>query len=255
MLIQSIVVAPVCGAVASSHQTVGVDPVLRANIWRYLVDLARDGVSVIVTTHYIEECRQAHCVGMMRDGRVLCEGPPAMLLSTTGEASLEAVFLSLCQAQHFRGGGSETAGADFELDAPRRTMSLSILNHLVGQTQATHALHARTRAKMRPVEGATDGEPVVQVDETVVTRPRVASHGGGAVGASGGSGCCGVRSSNVAALMWRGNKRLTRNWIALLFAFVLPAIQVLLFCVAVGRDPAQIPVAIINRDAGMIEAM
>lgn len=45
--------------------TVGVDPVLRKNIWDHLVDLTSTGKrTVIITTHYIEETRQAHMVSI-----------------------------------------------------------------------------------------------------------------------------------------------------------------------------------------------
>lgn len=43
--------------------TVGLDPVLRQNIWDYLVKLATEqNKTIIITTHYIEEARQAHVV-------------------------------------------------------------------------------------------------------------------------------------------------------------------------------------------------
>lgn len=49
--------------------TVGVDPLLRLKIWDHLREIAGTGVTVIITTHYIEEARQADKVGLMRDGR------------------------------------------------------------------------------------------------------------------------------------------------------------------------------------------
>ena len=43
--------------------TVGVDPLLRQSIWNHLVQITKDGnKTVIITTHYIEEARQAHAV-------------------------------------------------------------------------------------------------------------------------------------------------------------------------------------------------
>lgn len=48
--------------------TVGVDPVLRKNIWDHLVDITKLGKkTVIITTHYIEETRQAHVVSQRYD--------------------------------------------------------------------------------------------------------------------------------------------------------------------------------------------
>ncbi|XP_078086631.1 ABC transporter G family member 20 [Mustelus asterias] len=78
--------------------TVGVDPVLRARIWQHLIDVVKDRkVSVIITTHYIEEASQANMVGLMRDGSLLAEGPPDGLISCHHVSTLENVFLKLCQ--------------------------------------------------------------------------------------------------------------------------------------------------------------
>ena len=50
----------------------------------------------MITTHYIEEARQANVVGMMRFGRLLAEGSPSDLLEKYSRPSLEEVFLNLC---------------------------------------------------------------------------------------------------------------------------------------------------------------
>ena len=78
--------------------TVGVDPVLRKAIWEHLDALCReDGLTVIITTHYIEEARTAETVGLMRFGRLLVQSNPEELLTHHGLPTLEAVFLKLCQ--------------------------------------------------------------------------------------------------------------------------------------------------------------
>lgn len=78
--------------------TVGVDPVLRKAIWEHLDALCReDGLTVIITTHYIEEARTAETVGLMRFGRLLVQSNPEDLLAHHGLPTLEAVFLKLCQ--------------------------------------------------------------------------------------------------------------------------------------------------------------
>ncbi|XP_028967853.1 ABC transporter G family member 20 [Galendromus occidentalis] len=79
--------------------TVGVDPLLRLAIWNYLVTLTREkGMTVIVTTHYVEEARQAHMVGLMRSGRMLAQDSPDRLMEDFCCGSLEDVFLQLCIA-------------------------------------------------------------------------------------------------------------------------------------------------------------
>ena len=53
--------------------TVGVDPELRARLWEHLRTIAEGGVSVVVTTHYIDEASKADRVGMMRNGVLLID--------------------------------------------------------------------------------------------------------------------------------------------------------------------------------------
>ncbi|XP_057369454.1 ABC transporter G family member 20-like [Daphnia carinata] len=77
--------------------TVGVDPLLSHSIWNHLVRLSVEhGRTAIVTTHYIEEARQSHTIGLMRSGRLLVQDSPENLLNNYRAPSLEDVFLKLC---------------------------------------------------------------------------------------------------------------------------------------------------------------
>ena len=55
-------------------------------------------ITVIITTHYIEEARQANVVGLMRHGRLLAESSPEQLLLDHNMETLEEVFLKLCMS-------------------------------------------------------------------------------------------------------------------------------------------------------------
>lgn len=80
--------------------TVGVDPLLRQSIWNHLVNITKAGQkTVIITTHYIEEARQAHTIGLMRSGRLLAEESPQSLLTHYRCTNLEDVFLKLSRKQ------------------------------------------------------------------------------------------------------------------------------------------------------------
>ncbi|XP_067007044.2 ABC transporter G family member 23 [Anabrus simplex] len=80
--------------------TVGVDPVLRQSIWDHLIEITKVGKkNVIITTHYIEESRQAHTVGLMREGVLLAEDSPDQLMHHYGCQNLEQVFLQLSRKQ------------------------------------------------------------------------------------------------------------------------------------------------------------
>jgi len=62
--------------------TVGVDPLLRMQIWNHLENLcAQEGVTVLLTTHYSEEARMSDRVGYIRDGRMMVEESPAKLIN------------------------------------------------------------------------------------------------------------------------------------------------------------------------------
>lgn len=89
-------------AIALMHQpevlvldepTVGIDPVLRKSIWNELEKLSRQGVTILVTTHVMDEADKCHRLGMVRDGSLIAVGTPEDLKSETGSANIEEAFL------------------------------------------------------------------------------------------------------------------------------------------------------------------
>ena len=77
--------------------TVGIDPVLRQSIWCHLRSLSsQEGITVIITTHYIDEAQYASTVAFMRHGALLEEGNPQQLIQQFQLNNLEQVFLALC---------------------------------------------------------------------------------------------------------------------------------------------------------------
>lgn len=73
--------------------TVGIDPLLRKNIWNELENMVRQGLSILITTHVMDEAEKCHCLAMMRDGRLIAEGTPEELEQRSGAASIEEAFL------------------------------------------------------------------------------------------------------------------------------------------------------------------
>lgn len=105
--------------------TVGVDPLLRQSIWRHLVTLAQtEKITVVITTHYIEEARQANVVGLMRQGKLLAEDSPEALMSAHGMDSLEEVFLKLCITDSSR-EAARLAGMTTHLTNPNEAAATS----------------------------------------------------------------------------------------------------------------------------------
>src|SRR5262249_52119007 len=87
------------------HQpTSGVDPVARDAFWRTLIDLSRnDGVTIFLSTHFMNEAERCDRISLMHRGRVLAVGAPRELAKQRGTDSLEDAFISYLE---------EAAGTD-----------------------------------------------------------------------------------------------------------------------------------------------
>jgi ABC-2 type transport system ATP-binding protein len=81
--------------------TVGLDPELRATFWEHFRRMTREGTTILISSHTMDDA--AHCdrLGFLRDGRFIAEGTPDELRATTGEssASLEDAFLHLVRSE------------------------------------------------------------------------------------------------------------------------------------------------------------
>ena len=75
--------------------TAGVDPKLRRSFWDHFNSLADENVSLIVTTHLVEEAQRCHAVEFLNAGRLLTEGTPQEVLEETGAQSLDDAFIVL----------------------------------------------------------------------------------------------------------------------------------------------------------------
>jgi ABC-2 type transport system ATP-binding protein len=75
--------------------TVGLDPLLRVELWRLFARLAEGGATLLVSSHSLEEARHCDDLLLMRDGEVLVEDSPAGLRRRTGHDNLEDAFVAL----------------------------------------------------------------------------------------------------------------------------------------------------------------
>jgi ABC-2 type transport system ATP-binding protein len=79
--------------------TVGLDPVLREDLWRTFHGLAARGVTLLVSSHVMDEAARCDDLLLMRDGRLLATLTPAELRDGTGEDDMERAFLRLIDRQ------------------------------------------------------------------------------------------------------------------------------------------------------------
>jgi ribosome-dependent ATPase len=74
--------------------TSGVDPIARDQFWRTLIELSRnDGVTIFVTTHFMNEADRCDRISLMHAGKVLAVGAPRELVKERGSSSLEDCFV------------------------------------------------------------------------------------------------------------------------------------------------------------------
>jgi ABC-2 type transport system ATP-binding protein len=77
--------------------TVGLDPVLRRDLWELFHRLADAGAAVLVSSHVMDEAERCHRLLLMREGRIIADGSPDEIRGRTGAADIEQAFLSLVE--------------------------------------------------------------------------------------------------------------------------------------------------------------
>uniref|UniRef100_A0A8K9WWD3 ATP-binding cassette, sub-family H, member 1 n=1 Tax=Oncorhynchus mykiss TaxID=8022 RepID=A0A8K9WWD3_ONCMY len=195
--------------------TVGVDPVLRAKIWQHLVEIVKTGkVSVVITTHYIEEARQANVVGLMRNGRMLAEGEPETLMKQNSAVTLEKAFLQLCETSDQVGSKHSTYPQGGVLESGQSLES--------GREEIQLILGVGS--------GPVEELPKYSADWKVRVRHVM------------------PKWRNIAALIIKTTVRMKRMPGSLFFQFLLPVMQISLMCLCIGGDPKGIQVAVVNND-------
>ncbi|XP_071959119.1 ABC transporter G family member 20-like [Antedon mediterranea] len=217
--------------------TVGVDPLLRMKIWEHLGDIARGGeTTIIITTHYIEEAKQAHIVGLMRNGVLLSESPPLELIAHHRLNSLEEVFLKLCMREVTAENEEASADLIVKIDdgknSAKQTEKEEVISFQNGITNSSKC----------------DEEDAVMTEPDERTSLLGHNTKTGKSSSSSSSCCSGPRLTIVTAMVFKDMIKLIRNPMGLFFSFLVPLIQACLFCVCIGNDPTDLAMATVNGD-------
>jgi ABC-2 type transport system ATP-binding protein len=78
--------------------TNGVDPVSRRDFWAILYQLLKDGITIFMTTAYLDEAERCNRVGLMHKGKLIRCSTPAAMKAETGSANLEGAFIETIRA-------------------------------------------------------------------------------------------------------------------------------------------------------------
>lgn len=224
--------------------TVGVDPLLRQNIWNHLVEITKHGRNtVIITTHYIDETRQAHLIGLMRGGYFLAEESPEQLITQFGAQSLEDVFLKLSVIQNVgkRRRSSILQGVTDSIPIPEGAVNdAAVLDDEVGEISGEFgdniSMSSRTarRVSIAPdatIETIPPELPQDEIPETHFTDYFKV-----------------VKVSHMQALIWKNFLWMWRNIPIMAFIIGLPVAQTVLFCLSIGHDPKDVTVSVVNHE-------
>lgn len=82
--------------------TVGLDPVLRGQLWQLFAELADAGAALLVSSHVMDEARRCDDILLLREGELIARGSPAELARRTGTEDLDEAFLRLVLEGHAR---------------------------------------------------------------------------------------------------------------------------------------------------------
>jgi ABC-2 type transport system ATP-binding protein len=78
--------------------TVGLDPVLRRDLWALFHRIARNGAAVFVSSHVMDEAERCERLMLMREGEIIAHDPPEEIMRRTGTGNIEEAFLKIVEA-------------------------------------------------------------------------------------------------------------------------------------------------------------
>ncbi|XP_037949298.1 ABC transporter G family member 23 [Teleopsis dalmanni] len=203
--------------------TVGLDPMLREKIWDFLVDSTRNSkMAVIITTHYIEEAKQANCIGLMRNGVLLAEDTPIAIMQKFECNSIEDAFLILSQKQ----GDSDVIVAN---DGNKATGTSTVMSSVEVIDTETNRVPLEKPSLKFVDENDNKTE---YLEHEMENRKKIWFSTRG----------------RVKALMTKNFVQLFRQPSGIIFMLMFPLIQLTCFYLAIGKTPTNLKLGIVTNE-------
>lgn len=206
--------------------TVGVDPILRERIWDALIQITeRDKMTVIITTHYIEETKRAHTVAFMRRGVLLAEDSPSALIMKYQSSTLEDVFFKLSlhqkkEQQVFK----KTLKNKYKSGGTQNVRGIRF-----SQKRSSASYPSDTLASFSSLN-SFDSVPAAQIKD-----PFIKSFHSWMV--------------KYQTVTQKIMKQSVRQPNLMFLQFILPLISLFLFCTCVGHTPRNVQLNIVNMES------
>lgn len=236
--------------------TAGIDPVARRQLWDLLFDLAARGVTLFVTTHYMDEAERCTDVGYIYNSRLLATGRPGELKAHP-QVTPEGM-------------------ARYEMQTADPTGALDRLRHFAGIEDATlfgQTLHLLAGASVSPVAiVAQSGDPAAEIrpiaptlEDVFVTLTRRAERGGDEDGgwkiedgnaapeqppiaASAPRSVAGSSFRGFGAILSKEFAHLRRQPSTLVFMLLIPVMQLLIFGYALDTQIEHVATVVYDLD-------
>lgn len=231
--------------------TVGVDPLLREIIWNHFVEITRSGhTTIIITTHYIDETRQADLIGLMRGGSFLAEEPPMKLMRQMHADTLDDVFLKLSIMQNM----SRRRRSILVRQASQHiTLPAGIVNKAVvidephDPNESEHAGEFGDNVSMQSSSGRRGSIKTIAEEDDEddsATMPVLPPYMEPPTEIS--DYLILWRANHMKALIWKNFLWMIRNIPMLVFLVLIPAVVTAFFFICIGHDPMNLPIAVVN---------
>ncbi len=198
--------------------TSGVDPIARDRFWEELVALSREqGVTLFISTHFMNEAERCDRLSLMHAGRVLAQGTPADLKAAQGVATLEEAFIAYM----------EQGAADEEVAIGQPAGSLAADKPLKHPTDNQRNGLAPPVAPAHPTHGAQSANPALRAQPA--RHPRLSRR-------------------RLWAYARREGAELVRDPIRLAFALLGPVLLMIAMGFGISFDVDEIAFAVLDRD-------
>ncbi|KAH9497736.1 hypothetical protein DERF_013698 [Dermatophagoides farinae] len=215
--------------------TVGVDSVLRYRIWMHLENMCKtEGTSVIITTHYIEEAKEAHNVGFIESGTVLAQSTPSKLQEQYNCNTLEEVFLKLCISRYSRNNQQQQQ----QQHNNNNNNNIKFLNQIHQQKQHHNSMTIEYEPSINNQESNHHNHQhhyyyKEHKGEKITMKERLRKE---------------IDKERLKAMIWKSYIRVKRNPFILIMFHMIPIMTITLFSLTILRSPHNMPIAIYPGD-------
>ncbi|KAK5576680.1 hypothetical protein RB653_007824 [Dictyostelium firmibasis] len=215
--------------------TVGIDMEVASNIWSYLRSLANSGVTIIITTHYINEAVGSDNVFLLRDGKILENGEPKHLIEKYESETLEEVFLKLCKRDN----------AQSVVDSKKNNSYFASQEIIDVESHIINNKNNNSDNNENNNDDDYDNEK----------KPLIGISTQGSSKEGGFFNRLYKVLLHAVAIGKRKFIQIFRNKVVLSFELLSPSVQVLLYFLAIGGSPKNLEFGVVNLDSGPIGSM